>query len=71
MRKVALLLTVAVVCVAAPPGRSDAVIGTWRGRALFRGAPLDFEVRFDRTGDSLRATFSSADLMILDQPLDL
>ena len=50
--------------------RADAVIGTWRGRAVFRDAPLAFEVRFYRERDSLRAVFSSPDLLILDQPLD-
>ena len=66
----ALLLLYGVACAASPRAGSDQVIGTWRGRAVFREAPLEFAVRFFSDGDSLRATFSSPDLMLLDQPLD-
>lgn len=37
---------------------------------MFRGASLTFAVRFFREADSLRATLSSPDLLLLDQPLD-
>jgi alpha-beta hydrolase superfamily lysophospholipase len=46
------------------------VLGTWRGSAFFRGARLDLSVRFERDGGALRATMSSPDLLLLDQPLD-
>ena len=45
-------------------------LGTWRGSALFRGARLDLSMRFERDGGVLRATMSSPDLLMLDQPLD-
>jgi dienelactone hydrolase len=68
----------AVVCLAAlaacgdAAGRSprDPLTGSWRGTAVFRGARLDFSVRFTRQRDTLRATLSSPDLLLLDQPLD-
>ena len=46
------------------------MLGTWRGNAEFQGAHLDLSVRFYREGDALRATLSSPDLLLLDQPLD-
>jgi pimeloyl-ACP methyl ester carboxylesterase len=42
----------------------------WSGQAVYRGARLEFSIDFRRDGDSLRADFSSADLMILAQSLD-
>jgi len=57
-------------CAAARVPSSDALIGTWRGSAEFRGAILDFEVRFARHADTLRAAMSAPDLMLLDEPLD-
>lgn len=55
---------------AASSQANDDVIGAWTGRALFRRAPLAFTVRFFRERNTLRATFSSPDLLMLDQPLD-
>src|SRR5262245_52658957 len=56
-------------CTAAQSNR-DWPIGSWSGTATFRSAELAFAVRFFRDGDSLRATFSSPDLLLLDLPLD-
>lgn len=65
------LLLVGIACAAPAQGRGGGdVVGTWSGRATFRAAPLDFTVRFFRQHDSLRATFSSPELMLLEQPLD-
>lgn len=63
------LLAVSVSC-AAPREAYDAPLGTWRGSAMFRGARLDLSVRFEREGSGLRGTMSSADLLLLDQPLE-
>jgi uncharacterized protein len=68
-RSCTLLLLGGGACAASSQANSD-LIGAWSGRALFRGAPLAFTVRFFRERDTLRATFSSSDLLILDQPLD-
>ena len=70
-RGVALLLLLAATASAASPQPDPgALVGTWRGRAVFRDAPLEFTVRFFREGNALRATFSSQDLLMLEQPLD-
>lgn len=66
---VTLLLGGAACAASGQPG-PESILGTWRGQAVFRGKSLAFAVRFARAGDTLRGTFSSADLLILDQPLD-
>lgn len=45
-------------------------VGTWHGTAWLSGAPLELSVRFVREGGELRATLSSHDLLLLEQPLD-
>jgi dienelactone hydrolase len=66
----AMLLACAGCADAAGRAARDPLAGTWRGTAVFRGARLGFSVRFTRRGDTLGATFSSPDLLLLDQPLD-
>ena len=53
----------------APRTPHDALIGTWSGSAVFQDARLELSVRFSREGGALRASMSSPDLMLLDQPL--
>lgn len=48
----------------------DPLVGSWSGSAVFQGSRLDFSVRFQREAGALKATMSSADLLLLDQPLD-
>jgi dienelactone hydrolase len=57
-------------CAGSPRAPRDPLTGSWRGRAVFRGASLDFDVRFSGRGQALRGTMSAPDLMLLDQPLD-
>lgn len=57
-------------CAASPSGTADPAAGWWRGAAVHRGARLDLGVHFYRERGVLKATLSSADMMILDQPLD-
>ena len=61
---------IGAACGASSQSTAD-IAGTWSGRAVLRAAPLDFSVRFFRQHDTLRATFSSPDLLILEQPLAL
>jgi len=75
MRRTALAfgtcLLVACACGETPPKEPRVLaLGTWRGSALFRGARLDLRLQFERDGGVLRATMSSPDLLLLDQPLD-
>ena len=63
-------LLAATPCGASPQANATEIAGTWRGIATFRDAPLEFRIRFIRDGESIRATFSSPDLLLLDQPLD-
>jgi pimeloyl-ACP methyl ester carboxylesterase len=60
-----------VALAAAVPSRTarDPLIGAWNGSAWFQGSRLDFGVRFQREAGALRATMSSPDLLLLDQPL--
>jgi dienelactone hydrolase len=64
------LLAASASCAASPRDARFSLLGTWRGNAEFQGAHLDLSVRFYREGDALRATLSSPDLLLLDQPLD-
>ncbi len=57
-------------CAGSPSGTADPAVGWWRGSAVHRGARLDLGVHFFRERGVLEATLSSADMMILDQPLD-
>jgi hypothetical protein len=60
-----------VALAAAVPSRTarDPLIGAWSGSAWFQGSRLDFGVRFQREAGALKATMSSPDLLLLDQPL--
>ncbi len=67
------LLLLAGVSLAAPaapalPARGQP-LGTWRGSAVLAGARLDLSVRIFREQGVLRATMSSPDLLLLEQPL--
>ena len=42
----------------------------WHGAAEFHGAFLPFDVRFTLQADTLRATMSAPDLLLLEAPLD-
>jgi pimeloyl-ACP methyl ester carboxylesterase len=52
-----------------PPPIGD-VLGDWRGYAEREGARLELGVRFERERGTLRAAVSSADLMLLDAPVE-
>jgi pimeloyl-ACP methyl ester carboxylesterase len=54
---------------AGSPGK-DPLVGSWSGSAVFQGSRLDFSVRFHREAGALKATMSSPDLLLLDQPLN-
>lgn len=62
-----------VLCCALGPtpaaAAQDPLAGDWRGSAWFQGARLEFGVHFQREGTRLHATFTSLDLMLLEQPL--
>jgi len=65
-----LLLLLALACSSQPARLRGAPDGTWLGTASYRGARLEFSIRFRSDGDTLRATFNSPDLLLLGQPLD-
>ena len=48
----------------------DVLAGTWRGSAVFQDSRLDFSVRLFFDGAIARATMSSPDLLLQEQPLD-
>ena len=64
------LLALAIGCAAAPQSGRDELVGRWRGSATFQGARLDLCVRFARDSTGLRASLSSPDLLLLEQPLE-
>ena len=66
-----LLIAAPLACAQPPAGLRRARDGAYRGVAVYRGARLPFGVHFRGDGDTLRAFFDSADLMILGQPLEL
>jgi dienelactone hydrolase len=57
-------------CAAARPPSHDSLVGMWHGAAEFHGAFLPFDVRFTLQADTLRATMSAPDLLLLEAPLD-
>src|SRR5258706_8947112 len=59
----------ATVVPPAHPTR-DLLTGLWQGSAVFQGARLEFRVRLFMEGAVVRATMSSPDLLMLEQPLD-
>jgi pimeloyl-ACP methyl ester carboxylesterase len=64
------LLTCTSACAQQPAALRGVPDGVYRGHATYRGARLEFSVHFRSDGNSLRASFNSPDLLILDQSLD-
>src|SRR5262245_46448820 len=64
------LIAACLSCSSSPAALRGAPDGIWRGTGVYRGASLDFSIHFRSDGDTLRATFSSPDMMLLGQPLD-
>jgi len=75
MRRIAIasgmLLLVAGSSLAAPAAPpKDPALGTWRGTVAHADSDLQVRVRIVRDKGTLRATFTCAELLMLEQPLD-
>jgi uncharacterized protein len=65
-----ILLSGLLACAQRPPALRGAPDGVYDGEAVYRGARLACGVRFSAQGDSLRAFFDCADLMLRGRPLE-
>jgi len=65
-----LLIAAPLACAQHPAALRGVPDGAYSGEGVYRGARLAFSVHLRSDGDSLRAFFDSADLLILGQPLE-